>query len=258
MREPSCACRQNVDPDSGHTNELEQLRRIHASAVMTASLLHDLRNLLTPIVTLSATLEAECRPETPEARLAGELRMMSERATAIVHDIVTIARPRTSATRTVKLSPLIRELKPMLERFVGDGIELELSLHDSDNEVALDIERFEHAMVNLIANGRDAMPGGGVLTISTQDVTLADVTYARVIISDTGLGISDEIRSRIFDPFFTTKASLGGTGLGLPSVRRFVEESGGMISVASQPGKGTLLVLCFPTITRADVESTST
>jgi CheY-like chemotaxis protein len=154
---------------------------------------------------------------------------------------------------------VLAELKPLLERVVGAEVEVQVTAPTDAVAASLERERFEHALLNLAANARDAMPSGGRLTLSATRVSFEEDevsaidgagagAYVAIRVSDTGVGMTREVRERIFQPFFTTKEAGHGTGLGLEAVRRFVADSGGCISVQSEEGKGTTVSLHFPLV----------
>jgi signal transduction histidine kinase len=162
---------------------------------------------------------------------------------------------RGEATRpeTIQLGLVLSAMRPLLERLVGEGIEVFLSLDPDVAGTAVDREAFEHVLLNLVANARDAMPRGGRVSITTFNVKLggegADASldgqgYVGITVS--GMGMSAEVRDRIFDPFFTTKGATRGTGLGLAMVHGFARQSGGCVSVHSVPEQGTTILLYLP------------
>src|SRR5258706_6305382 len=184
--------------------ELEKLRRTQALGLVPASLLQDLNTLLTPMFGLAALLERQCEPCNGAAPMAREMREITEKAGLLVRDILSLGRRRASAAAPVNVSRAIAELRPLIERFLGENVLLALSLHEPGSEVMLERERLEHAILNLVANARDAMPRGGVVTITTDEVVLeSEEVFVRLIVSDTGIGMTEEVRARVFDPFFT-------------------------------------------------------
>ena len=242
--------------------EVRQLRRIQSLGLITAGVIHDFNNLMVPIRCLSELLSKELDPGSPAGGLATEVRFAAERAASLVRDVHALTRARSSALEPLDLSAVVRDMRPLFDRILGGDIDLELSLEQRLGEAVVDRVRLENALLNLIANARDAMPHGGRLTISTANVAFvgnaaADEAssppgYVALVVSDSGIGMSEEVRARVFDPFYTTKRSGGGSGLGLASVQRFVTESGGLISVHSEPGRGTTMTIHLPRVGRRE------
>jgi len=239
--------------------EVRQLRRMQALGLVTASVVHDFNNLMVPILCLSELLTKELDRSSPAASLAADVRFAAERAAALVRDIYTLTRAREASREPVDLSGVIKDLLPLIERMLAGKVELCLGLEARLGNALVDRERLEHAILNLIANARDAMPHGGRLTITTANVAfVADPansdgsgapSYVTLVVEDTGVGMTEAVRARVFDSFYTTKEA-GGTGLGLASVKRFVGESGGLIALHSEPGRGTLVTMHLPRIGR--------
>ena len=134
----------------------------------------------------------------------------------------------------------------LLERVVGENIESRVITGEKIPPVHIDQDQFVNALINMAANARDAMPQGGMLTIETRNVTLEGRDHVLVAVSDTGVGMTEEIRLRIFEPFFTTKPQGEGTGLGLSMIYGLIEQSGGRIDVDSRPGHGTTFNIYLP------------
>jgi signal transduction histidine kinase len=243
--------------------ELRALRRVESIGHFTASLIHDFNNLLTPIACLSACLEGELEANEhlrPVAlAMAHDIRAAAERAAGLARQTLQWVRREPPRPEVIDLGPVLAELKPLVERVVGGEVQVQLSAPTNAGAASLDRERFEHALLNLVANARDAMPSGGRLTLSATRMSFAGDdagamegagarAYVAVHVSDTGVGMKKEVRERIFQPFFTTKEAGSGTGLGLEAVRRFVADSGGCISVQTEEGRGTTVSLHFPLV----------
>jgi two-component system, cell cycle sensor histidine kinase and response regulator CckA len=241
--------------------EVRQLRRMQSLGFVTASVIHDFNNLMVPIRCLSELLAKELEEQSPAAGLAAEVRFAAERAAALVRDVHVLTRARTSALEPLDLSAVIDEMRPLVDRMLEGKIELELSLEQSLGEALIDRERLENAVLNLVANARDAMPHGGRLTISTANVAFvgnggdneepSPPAYVALVVEDSGVGMTEEVRSRVFDRFYTTKSG-AGSGLGLSSVQRFVTDSGGLIAIHSEPGRGTAVTIHLPRIGRRE------
>ena len=244
--------------------EVRQLRRVDAVGNLAASVLHDFNNLMTPIVCSSALLERAVAHQDHATGLAREIREAAERAAELLRRVLSFARrPSTGALR-VSVASSIGELKSLLERVAGEGVKLSFDLGDEGDEATIDREQLDHALLNLVANARDAMPNGGKLTLHTTTLAVhsdeatdeaPEQAYIAISISDTGVGMTPEVRERIFERFFTTKEEGRGTGLGLANARRFANESGGFLTVHSEPNVGTTVVMYIP---RAETRVRST
>ena len=235
--------------------ELRQLRRVDAVGNLAASVLHDFNNLMTPIVCSSALLERAVAEQPQAVGLAREIREAAERAAELLRRVLSFARRSSVGAARVSVAGSITELRSLLERVAGTGVKLSFELGDETDEAVLDREQLDHALLNLVANARDAMPSGGKLTLHTANLSIneddasEDVpaqAYVAITISDTGVGMTAEVRERIFERFFTTKDEGRGTGLGLTNARRFANESGGFLTVHSEPNVGTTVVLYLP------------
>jgi two-component system cell cycle sensor histidine kinase/response regulator CckA len=234
-------------------DELSQLQRGELLGYQAAGVAHDLNNLLSVIVCSSATLALEVGDRAHLLDLVHEIQAATDRGAKMVRQLLSPHRRKAAVRQPVNLNDAIVDMQPLLERIVGPEVELSLALGADVGEATIDREALEHALLNLATNARDAMPRGGCLTIGTREVSLDDEEmaglggqYAAIAVSDTGLGMTREVRERMFDRFFTTKGATQGTGLGLSTVRRFVTESGGCVSVHSYPGQGTTLSLYLP------------
>jgi len=234
-------------------DELSQLQRAELLGYHAAGVAHDLNNLLSVIVCSSAVLAQQVGDRAPLLDLVREIQAATGRGAKMVRQLLSPHRRKAAVRQSVNLNDAIADVQPLLERIVGPEVEVSLALGADVGEATIDRDALEHALLNLAANARDAMPRGGRLTIGTRDVSLGDEEmaglggrYAAIAVSDTGVGMTREVRERMFDRFFTTKGATQGTGLGLSMVRRFVTESGGCVAVHSEPGQGTTLSLYLP------------
>jgi signal transduction histidine kinase len=210
--------------------------------------IHDFNNMLTALVAASAVLRKTVEPGGRTDALATEVQGIAERATSLVRRVLGAARTRAER-RPFDAAEAVRELSTTLQRVATyHYVNVEAT---TSGLVHADRERFEHVLMNLVSNARDATPAGGTITIATALVKLEDAAYVAVTVADNGAGMSREVRERIFEPFFTTKPKGEGTGLGLPSARRFASESGGAIAVHSELNHGTAVVLYLPVIEKS-------
>jgi two-component system cell cycle sensor histidine kinase/response regulator CckA len=235
--------------------ELSQLRRVESLGYVTASVVHDLSNLVTPIEIASTLLVSRIPQNDRLSSLATELNQSAKRASALVGQILSYVRRGEAPLSCVSVSDVVEGIRGILERVLGPHIELALSL-DGGAHAEVDRDQLEHLMLNLVANARDAMPNGGRVTIATHDVDLGDQeatehgcagagSYVRLSVTDTGAGMGPEIAEQIFEPFFTTKGARGN-GLGLASAYAFVRGAGGSIAVRTAVGEGTTFDVYLP------------
>lgn len=244
--------------------ELAHLRKLEAVGLLTAGVIHDFNNLLTPILCLSELLRDEPSLAGPQRQLAEEIGAAAGRAANLTNSLLGFVRGRVERMEQVPLDEVVTAMRPMIERLLGKRIELVLALDPIAGSVLADRQRLEHALLNLVVNARDAMPEGGVLTIEAADAVadfpeLCDASqqpaYAALCVRDTGAGMPPEVRERALQPFFTTKPSGRGTGLGLATVQKFVSDSGGRIALHSEEGRGTAVAIALPRTTPAEPET---
>jgi CheY-like chemotaxis protein len=185
------------------------------------------------------------------------IKETGERAAALTHQLLAFSRKQVLEMRDVDLVAVVRNIEKMLSRLIGEDIEIEIKSSGSVRNIKADPVQIEQVIMNLSVNARDAMPNGGRLTIETADVHVdglsavskEDVppgTYTMISVTDTGEGMSDDVREKIFEPFFTTKEQGRGTGLGLATVYGIVKQHKGHILVYSAPAKGTTFNIYFP------------
>jgi CheY-like chemotaxis protein len=187
------------------------------------------------------------------ARLAPVLQA-AESAAALNRQLLAFGRRSAARARLVDMNAVVAQLEPLLRRLIGDDVVMEIRPGAGIERVRADLAQMEQLLLNLALNARDAMPGGGRLTIETRDVEIAGGSappappgrYVMLAVSDEGVGIDAETLQRIFEPFFTTKPEGEGSGLGLATVHDVVHEAGGSIRVDSEPGLGTTFRIYLP------------
>jgi two-component system cell cycle sensor histidine kinase/response regulator CckA len=206
-------------------------------------------------------LTEQIGPDKPIGQDLREIKMAAERAAALTKQLLAFSRKQVFSMVAVDVTHVVRNVKPMLQRLLGERIKITTALADDLVSVMADIAQLEHLLINLSVNARDAMPGGGVLTFTTANVTL-DGTFSRdrpgaisgpcamVSVADTGIGMTSDVQDRIFEPFFTTKETGRGTGLGLAAVYGTVKQLGGYIDVESHLGRGTTFSVYLPKAAR--------
>ena len=215
-----------------------------------AQLVHDLRNLMTVMVA-SVECMYQHLPKGQGERELREFLQAGERASMLTKELLLVVRPPTTARRQIDLNQVVGAAFEMIARLVGDGIRVRVRVSAEPAFIMAEALEIERILLNLAMNARDAMPAGGVLTIETAIVSNPlhddyDVLGPRVrmIVSDTGRGMTQEVRERILEPFFTTKET--GTGVGMSSVAFTVRQLEGALTVQSRPNGGTSIIVDIP------------
>ena len=241
-----------------HTEDaLRQAQKMEAVGRLAGGVAHDFNNLLTVITGYSQLIFGRLTPGDPHREMMAEIQQAGVRAATLTRQLLAFSRKQILQPRVVDVSTLLAELLRLLQRLIGEHIEVALVQGAGLDLVEIDPGQFEQAVINLAVNARDAMPHGGRLTIETHKVALDDSAardrggvapgpYVSVAITDTGVGMDPGTMAHIFEPFFTTKEPGRGTGLGLAMVYGFVKQSGGHIEVQSRVGQGTTFTLLLP------------
>jgi signal transduction histidine kinase/CheY-like chemotaxis protein len=238
-------------------NQLRQAQKMEAVGRLAGGVAHDFNNLLTVIKGHSDLLEMKLGTLSPAQSSIAQVRKAADRATALTRQLLAFSRMQVLQPRVLDLNSLISDVGKMLPMLIGE--EIEYSFHPSESlaRVKADPSQIEQILVNLAVNAHDAMPKGGKLSITTQNVVL-DAAYARshpptvagryvlLTVADTGCGMDELTRAKVFEPFFTTKELGKGTGLGLATVYGVVKQSGGYIWVDSAPDQGTRFEIFLP------------
>jgi two-component system cell cycle sensor histidine kinase/response regulator CckA len=242
--------------------QLRQAQKMEAIGQLAGGVAHDFNNLLTVIRGYGQLLLVQLDPETFEYSEVEQITEASETAAALTRQLLAFSRRQVIAPKEVDLNAIIEQVSMLLRRIIGEDITFTTSLASHLDRVWADPSQVEQILMTLANNARDAMPSGGKLAVSTQNVDL-DEGYVRyhpeakvgphvmLGVSDTGRGIDEATRSRLFEPFFTTKEFGHGTGLSLAAVYGIVRQNGGSIEVASEPGAGTSFRLYFPRLNAA-------
>jgi CheY-like chemotaxis protein len=222
---------------------------------------HDFNNMMMIIMGFSDFLLTTLERSDPRWADAEEIRKAAERAMHLTRQLLGFGRQQLVARHVLNLNDIISGMERMLKPLLGEDIRLATQLSVGLGGIEADHGQLEQVVMNLALNARDAMRGGGRLTIETLDVDLPEGyayrqigidipagPYVMLVVSDTGDGMTPEVKARLFEPFFTTKPATQNTGLGLATVYGIVAQSGGYIWVDSEPGRGTAFKICFPRV----------
>ena len=238
-------------------DQLRQAQKFDAIGRLAGGIAHDFNNLLTVIGSYADILLETLDPLDRGRPHAEQIRQAAERAAGLTHQLLAFSRKQVMQPRVVDLNGVVRGLESMLGRLIGEDVELLVRLSEQPAKVIVDAGQIEQVIVNLAANGRDAMPDGGKLVIETRHVTVGSEQtehrvpmspgpYVLLAVTDSGTGMDAETQARIFEPFFTTKGPGQGTGLGLSTVYGIVKQSGGWIWVYSEVWQGTAFKVYLP------------
>jgi two-component system cell cycle sensor histidine kinase/response regulator CckA len=239
--------------------QLRQSQKMESIGRLTGGIAHDFNNFLTIIKGYSQLSLLELKEDSPLKGNIEEINRATDQSADLIRQLLAFSRRQVMEMRVLDLNILLQNLNKMLRRVIGEDIELVMHLPEDLGGVKTDHGQIEQVIMNLAVNAKDAMPSGGKLTIETANVEL-DEAYARrhvavapgryvmLSISDTGVGMTPEVRDRVFEPFFTTKEEGKGTGLGLSTVYGIVKQSGGNIWIYSELGKGTTLKIYLPRV----------
>jgi PAS domain S-box-containing protein len=247
-------------------NELRQAQKLESVGRLAAGVAHDFNNLLTVINGYSRLLLGSLKEGDPLRGGLEEIHKAGERAAALTQQLLAFSRKQMLQPRVLDLNRVVDQMRPMLERLMGEDVEVCVNLQTEAATICADPNQLEQVLMNLAANSRDAMPHGGKFSIETGFVEwgeshaqLRPGTHAgpcvMLAVSDTGEGMDEETRGHIFEPFFTTKEVGKGTGLGLSTIYGIVEQSGGHIEVASELGRGTTFKIYMPRVVGAQPDS---
>jgi signal transduction histidine kinase len=246
--------------NNGLARELEeqhrQVRKLAALGQLAGGMAHDFNNLLMVILGYGELLRHGKAPGQAEHDFLDEIVKASERGVALTRQLLAFSRKHTEQPRLLDLNALVANLCRMLRRLLGTDVELVSAVAPRLRPVCGEATQLELVLMNLAINARDAMPRGGTITVATTNVEGPEAvrqgvpagSYVVLAVSDTGCGMTEEVRARLFEPFFTTKEKGRGTGLGLATVHNIVTQHGGQITVSSAPGQGSTFRVYLPAI----------
>jgi PAS domain S-box-containing protein len=237
--------------------QLRQSQKMEAIGRLAGGIAHDFNNLLTVIRGYSQLSLMDLQENEKLRGNLEEIQKATQRASDLTHHLLAFGRRQIMEMKILDLNTLLKDLDKMLHRVIGEDIGLTYLLSDDIGKVRVDPGQMEQVILNLAVNAKDAMPSGGKLTIETSNAELDEAyahahigskpgRYVMMSVSDTGLGMSPEVKERAFEPFFTTKEKGKGTGLGLSTCYGIVKQSGGNIWAYSEPGRGTTFKIYLP------------
>ena len=237
--------------------QMRQVQKMEAVGQLAGGVAHDFNNLLTVITGYSEIMLSDLPAGDRRRDDLEEIRSAAESAASLTRQLLAFSRLQVLEPKVINLNTVVTDLERMLARLIGEDITLHTRLAPDLHRVKADPGQVEQVIVNLVINARDAMPSGGSLTIETVNADMDTSStseysvvkagnYVMLSVTDTGLGMTEEVRQRVFEPFFTTKGVGKGTGLGLSTVYGIVKQSDGYVWVYSEPGKGTTFKVYFP------------
>lgn len=230
--------------------QLTQARKMEAVGQLTGGVAHDFNNLLTVVLGNADILLRRIEGEPRIAKHLTAIRAAAERGHTLTRQLLAFSRRQQLTPEVVDLNALIRGFAPLMQQAVGEGVTIEFALAHAPPYVHVDPTHLETALLNLAVNARDAMNSVGTLTIGSEGPSPSGDPRTRIIVRDTGVGMTSDVAARVFEPFYTTKEVGAGSGLGLSQVYGFVTQSGGTVQVSSAPGQGAVFELSLPVTDR--------
>ncbi len=249
----------NVSERKQLEEQFRQAQKMEAVGRLAGGVAHDFNNLLTVILGYSDVINNQLAAEHPLRQEVEQIRKAGERAAALTQQLLAFSRTQVLLPQVIDVREVVTDIHAMLRRVIGEDIDLLMACDRETGRIKADRGQLEQVLMNLAVNARDAMPGGGKLTIETRNAVFGQAdareqataqsgSYVMIAVSDTGSGMNAETKTHIFEPFFTTKEKGKGTGLGLATVYGIVKQSGGFIGVSSEPGHGTAFKIYLPRV----------
>lgn len=244
-----------------------QAQKMEAVGQLTAGIAHDFNNMLAAISLNAELMQTQLKPEDPAQTRAKNILQVTERSADFIRKLLIFSRKQAGVPKIVQLNAVVTEMSELLERIIGESIEVEFSLAPDLWLIKVDSGQIEQVVFNLVVNARDAMSQGGKLSLTTTNVVIDENnrfashleaepgSYVLLTVYDTGIGMNQEVQDRLFEPFFTTKKAGKGSGLGLAMVYGFVKQNQGHIWVHSEDGRGTIFKVYLPRTTEVVKES---
>jgi two-component system NtrC family sensor kinase len=256
------AIKEDITQQKVLEEQYRQAQKMEAVGQLAGGVAHDFNNILQSMLGYSGLLVDRLPKESETREFANEIARGTERATALTRQLLAFSRRQVLEMKDLDVNDVVHGVVKMIRRLIGEDIEVQVAATCRLGTVHADAGQLEQVLLNLCVNARDAMPGGGMLTIETDNVTIdaeycethswaAPGMYLLLSVTDTGHGMDAQTQARIFEPFFTTKELGKGTGLGLATVYGIVKQHNGMIQVYSEAGRGTAFKIYLPSVERA-------
>ena len=237
--------------------QLRQAQKMEAVGRLARGVAHDFNNVLAAIIGCSDLIALRLKPTDPWFEETQEIRKAAERGAALTRQLLTFSRKQMLEAQLVDLNVLVAQSYSMMQRLAGDRVPVRVIAADVPTHVRIEPGQFEQVLMNLVVNARDAMPDGGTIDVRVERVTfgertvlrypdLTDGTFARLAVTDSGVGIPIDTQPHVFEPFFTTKDHSKGTGLGLSIVYGIAKDAGGTVSFSTAPNQGTTFEVLLP------------
>lgn len=232
--------------------EFYQAQKMEALGRLAGGVAHDFNNILSVILGYATFLFENLSDDSPYKEDILEIIKATERGTAITRHLLGFSRKQTSEKKLIKIKEFIYSLEKFIKRIIGENITLSISDNIKNEDIYINDGELEQIILNLSVNAKDAMPKGGEIKISLENIELNLKEHILISFSDNGVGMSEEVKKRIFEPFFTTKEKGKGTGLGLATVYSIINKNNGKIEVESEVGKGTKFKIYLPCLTEKE------
>ncbi|MBI5846605.1 MAG: DUF3365 domain-containing protein [Nitrospirae bacterium] len=249
--------------------QLRQSQKMESVGTLAGGIAHDFNNILSAIIGYGQLAAMKMEPDNPFRKNVENMLVAADKAAYLTQGLLSFSRRQMSIRKQVDLNTLLNKSEMFLRRVIGEDIEFRTNLHENSIMVSADPNQIEQILMNLATNARDAMPNGGILAVTTDQVRLDEGfskrhgygtpgRYGMITVTDNGIGMDEETRQRIFEPFFTTKEVGKGTGLGLAIIYGIIKQHGGFIDVYSEPGEGTAFKVYLPVAAAALQETAIT
>ncbi|MCX7990536.1 MAG: transporter substrate-binding domain-containing protein [Proteobacteria bacterium] len=233
--------------------QIFQMQKLDSVGRLTAGIAHDFNNSLSAILGYIQLAKLKIDNKEDVSKSLDKAIYAVDRASGMVKKLLAFTKAQAIQPQILNINNFILNTKEVMEKLVGEDINIEINLQQELLNIKIDPTQFEQVLINLIVNARDAMPKGGKITITTKNVFISEESpsleigeYVLMVVSDTGTGMSEEVKSKVFDPFFTTKEK--GTGLGLSTVYGIIRQNRGDISISSELGSGTSISIYLPAV----------